>query len=38
MLIHSLCAIAAILVRITHVYSGIWIRGSVSAMPRCTGT
>ncbi|MGM4916278.1 formate dehydrogenase subunit gamma [Tardiphaga sp. 813_E8_N1_3] len=32
MLIHSLCAIAAILVWITHVYSGIWIRGSVSAM------
>jgi len=32
LLIHSLCAIGAILVWIVHVYSGIWIRGSVRAM------
>jgi formate dehydrogenase subunit gamma len=31
-LIHSLAAIAAILVWITHVYAAIWIRGSVRAM------
>jgi formate dehydrogenase subunit gamma len=33
-LIHSLAAIAAILVWIVHVYAGIWIRGSVRAMMR----
>jgi formate dehydrogenase subunit gamma len=32
LLIHSLAAIAAILVWITHVYAGLWIRGSVHAM------
>jgi formate dehydrogenase subunit gamma len=32
LLIHSLAAIAAILVWITHVYAGLWIRGSVRAM------
>jgi formate dehydrogenase subunit gamma len=31
-LIHSLAAIAAILVWITHVYAGIWIAGSMRAM------
>ncbi len=31
-LIHSLAAIGAIIVWITHVYSGIWIRGSMRAM------
>ena len=31
-LIHSLAAIAAILVWITHVYAGIWVRGSMRAM------
>ena len=31
-LVHSLAAIAAILVWITHVYAGLWIRGSVRAM------
>jgi formate dehydrogenase subunit gamma len=31
-LIHSLAAIAAILVWITHVYAGIWIRNSVRSM------
>jgi formate dehydrogenase subunit gamma len=33
-LIHSLAAIAAILVWIVHVYAGIWIRGSMRAMMR----
>jgi formate dehydrogenase subunit gamma len=32
LLIHSLGAIAAILVWIVHVYAGLWIRGSVRAM------
>jgi formate dehydrogenase subunit gamma len=32
LLIHSLAAIAAILVWITHVYAGIWITGSMRAM------
>jgi formate dehydrogenase subunit gamma len=32
LLIHSLAAIAAILVWITHVYAGIWVRRSVRAM------
>jgi formate dehydrogenase subunit gamma len=32
LLIHSLAAIAAILVWIIHVYAGIWIRGSMRAM------
>ncbi|HLZ85501.1 MAG TPA: cytochrome b/b6 domain-containing protein, partial [Caulobacteraceae bacterium] len=31
-LIHSLAAIAAIIVWIIHVYAGIWIRGSMRAM------
>ena len=31
-LIHSLAAIAAILIWIVHVYAGIWIRGSMRAM------
>ncbi len=31
-LIHSLAAIAAILVWITHVYAAIWVRGSMRAM------
>ena len=31
-LIHSLAAIAAILVWIIHVYAGIWVRGSLRAM------
>jgi formate dehydrogenase subunit gamma len=31
-LIHSLAAIAAILVWIVHVYAGIWVRGSMRAM------
>jgi formate dehydrogenase subunit gamma len=31
-LIHSLAAVAAILVWITHVYAALWIRGSVRAM------
>jgi formate dehydrogenase subunit gamma len=34
LLIHSLAAIAAILVWIVHVYAGIWIRGSMRAMTR----
>jgi formate dehydrogenase subunit gamma len=33
-LIHSLAAIAAIIVWITHVYAEIWVRGSVRAMTR----
>jgi formate dehydrogenase subunit gamma len=33
-LIHSLSAIAAIIVWITHVYAAIWVRGSVRAMTR----
>jgi formate dehydrogenase subunit gamma len=33
-LIHSLAAIAAIIVWITHVYAAIWVRGSVRAMTR----
>lgn len=33
-LIHSLAAIAAILIWIIHVYAGIWIRGSMRAMTR----
>jgi formate dehydrogenase subunit gamma len=32
LLIHSLAAIAAILVWITHVYAGIWVRNSVRSM------
>jgi formate dehydrogenase subunit gamma len=32
LLIHSLAAIAAILVWIIHVYAGLWIKGSVRAM------
>ena len=32
LLIHSLCAIAAILIWITHVYAAIWVRGSMRAM------
>jgi formate dehydrogenase subunit gamma len=32
LLIHSLCAIGAIIVWIVHVYAGLWIRGSVRAM------
>jgi formate dehydrogenase subunit gamma len=31
-LVHSLAAIAAIIVWIVHVYAGLWIRGSVRAM------
>src|SRR5277367_6077401 len=31
-LIHSMAAIAAIIVWIVHVYAGLWIRGSVRAM------
>jgi formate dehydrogenase subunit gamma len=31
-LIHSLAAIAAIIVWVTHVYAAIWVRGSVRAM------
>jgi formate dehydrogenase subunit gamma len=31
-LVHSLAAIAAIIVWITHVYAAIWVRGSVRAM------
>ena len=31
-LIHSLAAIAAIIVWITHVYAAIWVRGSVRGM------
>ena len=31
-LIHSLAAVAAIIVWITHVYAAIWVRGSVRAM------
>jgi formate dehydrogenase subunit gamma len=34
LLIHSLAAIAAILVWITHVYAAIWVRGSVRGMTR----
>jgi formate dehydrogenase subunit gamma len=33
-LIHSLAAIAAILVWIIHVYAGLWVRGSLRAMMR----
>jgi formate dehydrogenase subunit gamma len=33
-LIHSLAAIAAILIWIIHVYAGIWVRGSMRAMMR----
>jgi formate dehydrogenase subunit gamma len=33
-LIHSLAAIAAIIVWITHVYAAIWVRGSTRAMTR----
>jgi formate dehydrogenase subunit gamma len=33
-LVHSLAAIAAILVWIVHVYAGIWVRGSLRAMTR----
>src|ERR1700745_3832216 len=31
-LIHSLAAIGAIIVWITHVYAGLWIRGAMRAM------
>jgi formate dehydrogenase subunit gamma len=34
LLIHSLAAIAAIIVWITHVYAAIWVRGSMRAMTR----
>ena len=34
LLIHSLAAIAAILVWIVHVYAAIWVRGSVRGMTR----
>jgi formate dehydrogenase subunit gamma len=34
LLIHSLAAIAAILVWIVHVYAAIWVRGSVGGMTR----
>jgi formate dehydrogenase subunit gamma len=33
-LIHSLGAIAAIIVWVVHVYAAIWVRGSVRAMTR----
>jgi formate dehydrogenase subunit gamma len=33
-LIHSLAAVAAIIVWIIHVYAAIWVRGSVRAMTR----
>ena len=33
-LIHSLCAAAAIMIWIIHVYAAIWVRGSVRAMTR----
>jgi formate dehydrogenase subunit gamma len=33
-LIHSLAAIAAILIWIVHVYAGLWVRGSMQAMTR----
>jgi formate dehydrogenase subunit gamma len=33
-LLHSLAAIAAILIWIVHVYAGIWVRGSMRAMTR----
>jgi formate dehydrogenase subunit gamma len=33
-LIHSLAAIAAILIWIVHVYAGLWVRGSLQAMTR----
>jgi formate dehydrogenase subunit gamma len=32
LLIHSLCAVAAIIIWITHVYAAIWVRGSMRAM------
>ncbi|MFT3731549.1 MAG: formate dehydrogenase subunit gamma [Hyphomicrobium sp.] len=32
LLIHSLCAVAAIIVWIVHVYAAIWVRGSMRAM------
>jgi formate dehydrogenase subunit gamma len=32
LLVHSLAAIAAIIVWLTHVYAGLWIRGSMQAM------
>jgi len=32
LLIHSLAAVGAIIVWITHVYAGLWIRGSMQAM------
>jgi formate dehydrogenase subunit gamma len=34
LLIHSLAAIAAIIIWITHVYAAIWVRGSMRAMTR----
>jgi formate dehydrogenase subunit gamma len=33
-LIHSLCAIAAILIWIVHVYAAIWVKGTLRAMTR----
>ena len=33
-LIHAAAAIAAILIWITHVYAGIWVRGTIRAMTR----
>ena len=33
-LVHSLCAIAAILIWIVHVYAAIWVKGTIRAMTR----
>jgi formate dehydrogenase subunit gamma len=33
-LLHSLAAVVAILVFITHVYAAIWVRGTMAAMTR----
>ncbi len=38
LLIHSIAAIVAICVWIVHVYAGIWIQGTISAMTRGTVT
>ncbi len=37
-LVHSLCAIAAILIWIVHVYAAIWVKGTLRAMTRGTVT
>lgn len=37
-LVHSLCAIAAILIWIVHVYAAIWVKGTIRAMTRGTVT